>query len=313
MGLRAKFWAAVLTVYCGCLFSISATAAPVLYSVSSNEDDQLRTVDPTSGATLSSITITLSGSTVRMANGLATNPLTGELFALLTLQGQSGRQLVKLDPATGVATGIGNTGGAFATLAFDSSGVLYGVTGENGPSPESLFTIDTATGTTTLKLALGAGDDGEAIAFNPIDGLLYHASGHDEDCTADRSDGVCFEKINLTTLVITPIDINGTALTDEEAQALVYWAAQNAFIWKQNHGTGPLFLVNADGTSSVIGDLDHQAKGLAFAAAIASTVPEPGSLALLSLGLLGLVAFRRRLALDLRRSPVALRAERALS
>ena len=43
------------------------------------------------------------------ANGLAVNPADGTLWAILKLSGQSGRELVTLNPTTGVATSIGNT------------------------------------------------------------------------------------------------------------------------------------------------------------------------------------------------------------
>src|SRR5439155_12783760 len=98
--------------------------------------------------------------------------------ALLRLQGQSGRQLVKIDSGTGVATSIGNTGDNFAGLAFDSNGTLYGVTGDGATVPETLYTLSTSDASKTLVCTLGNGSDGEVIAFNPDDGLLYHASGN---------------------------------------------------------------------------------------------------------------------------------------
>ncbi len=162
-------------------------------------DDLLRTIDQTTGATLSSVTITLAGETVRGANGLATHPITGELYALLTLQGQTGRELVTINTTTGVATRIGNTGDNFAGLAFDSAGVLYGVTGEGANVPETLFTLDTATGAATQVLALGNGDDGETLAFNPNDGLFYHMSGISD---------IVFESINLAGPLVTDIPIS---------------------------------------------------------------------------------------------------------
>ena len=51
-------------------------------------------------------------------NYLATHPTTGELWALLKLAGQNGRELVIIDPGTGAATSVGDTGDRFAGLAF---------------------------------------------------------------------------------------------------------------------------------------------------------------------------------------------------
>src|SRR6266481_2470385 len=152
-----------------------AHAGRILYSVS-RDDDFLRVVDPSTGHTISSVPITLAGKIVSFGNGLATHPITGQLFALLTLTGQSGRQLVIIDPATGVATSIGNTGDQFAGLAFNSSGTLFAVVGDKklsalgGLPPETLFTLSTSNAAPTQVLVLGHGNDGEAIAFNPRDG-----------------------------------------------------------------------------------------------------------------------------------------------
>ena len=69
---------------------------------------------------------------------------------------------------------------------------------------------------------------------------------------------------------ITNIPISATVLSDEEAQALVYW--QGGFLWKQDHGTGPLYWVTTDGMPTFVGDMDHQAKGLAFYESILTAV-----------------------------------------
>ena len=162
----------------------AAHAWRILYSVS-RDDDLLRAVDPSTGGTISSVPITLAGKIVSFGNGLATHPVTGRLFALLTLVGQPGRQLVTINPRTGVATSIGNTGDQFAGLAFNSSGTLFAVTGDKknsagaGLPPETLFTLNTSNAAPTQVLVLGRGNDGEAIGFNPNDGLIYHASGND--------------------------------------------------------------------------------------------------------------------------------------
>ena len=185
-----------------------------LYSVSSNGDDLLREIDPLTGATMNSIQLTHAGGiTVQSGTGLATHPLTGELYGVLKLAGQSGRELVTINPATGVATSIGDTGDAFAGITFDDMGTLYGVTGDGASVSETLFTLDTTTAISTMVTPLGNGDDGETIGFNPDDGLIYHASGHNTPCPpGDLSDCVIFETVARTapyTITNIPIFSNG--------------------------------------------------------------------------------------------------------
>ena len=146
-------------------------------------------------------------------------------------------------------------------VGVQAGSILYGVTGDGGGAPETLFELSKLDASSTFVLALGNGDDGEAIGFNPTDGLIYHASGHDSSCAGG---GVCFESINSTFTGTTDIDISGGDLIDEEAQALTWDASRGEFLWKQDHGTGPLFSVTAGGAETLIGDMDHQAKGLAF-------------------------------------------------
>jgi len=63
-----------------------------------------------------------------------------------------------------------------------------------------MYTINKANAAKTLFLALGNGADGEVIAFNPANGLMYHWSGNGTNI---------FESINLNTLAITPIAQSG--------------------------------------------------------------------------------------------------------
>jgi len=157
----------------------------------------LRIIDPTTGIEVSTQTVTAVGQTVTGANGMASHPITEEIFIIFKASGVSGRLLGTINPGTGVVTEIGNTGDNFSAIAFDATGVLYGVTGDGAATSETLFTIDTATAATTLVLALGNGSDGEVIAYCPDDGLMYHQSGRD----TNRA----FESIDLDTLVVTTI------------------------------------------------------------------------------------------------------------
>jgi hypothetical protein len=254
------------------LWCAPGATAQTLYSVASR-DANLRTIDPTTAQTISSTPMTLAGQTINGATGLAVHPTTGQLFVVLNVQGVSNRVLGTVDPATGVVTQIGNMGDFFAGIAFSCAGVLYGVTGDGGNVPESFFSINQTTGAATLIGALGRGDDGETIGFNPVDNMMYHASGHVGVYDPMSDSGVIFERFDPTAPApITPTDIPiGPPLTDEEAQALTFEVSSGMFLWKQNHGTGPLFRVNpANGAAVQVGtlDMDHQAKGLAYAGGV---------------------------------------------
>ena len=108
--------------------------------------------------------------------------------------------------------------------AFNAAGDLYGVTGDGSTTPESLFTLDKTTGAPTFQCTLGNGNDGEALGFNPMDGLFYHASGH-------TGANVIFETIDnsgIDPCTVTNIDITGTALEDEEIDRMIKDAEQHA-------------------------------------------------------------------------------------
>ncbi|MHC5112493.1 MAG: thrombospondin type 3 repeat-containing protein [Planctomycetota bacterium] len=119
-----------------------------------------------------------------------------------------------------MTTLVGEMPQPIASISFADNGVLYGVSGDcnNGCGgaaiPETLFTINTTNAALTLVQSLGNGNDGEAIAFNPDDGQMYHMSG--------TGAGLIFERINLTTGVVTPIPLSGAAIGTREAIGFVY-------------------------------------------------------------------------------------------
>jgi hypothetical protein len=192
-------------------------------------------VDPATGNELSFVQITVpgileaDGVNYRSGNGLAINPLTGDMYAAIKFDDQAGpgRNLILLDPATGVGTNLGNMGQPIAGMAFSSDGVLYGVTGDcanncgGSAIAETLFTINTATAALTQVQALGNGNDGEAIGFNPEDGMMYHMSG--------KGAGLIFERINLTTGAVTPIALSGDPVLNREAIGFAFDAAAGRF------------------------------------------------------------------------------------
>lgn len=257
------------------------------------DTERLRLLSGSSYNTLEFVDMTLSGYDIDNVTGIAAIPGSDSFYAVMSLsvvvaqQDNSsssniagatkdttgirttdtqpnrggGRYLVRVNPVGGKVSLIGQTSDEIASLAMHPNGTLYGVSGENGTDNETLFTIDTNDGSLTMILALGNGDDGEALGFHP-NGTLFHASGHDSPCTG-ATGGVCFESIDLGTLAVTNIPIDTTALIDEETQELVWSNITNSFLWKQDHGSGPLFSVSTDGLSvTQVADLDFQLKGL---------------------------------------------------
>lgn len=139
--------------------------------------DSIWTIDTTNLTQSVGVALTSTSGTVTGCNGLAKRPCTSDLYVIYKVSGATGRFLGIVDPTTGVITEIGNTGDNVAGITFGSENHLYAVTGDGASASESLFKVNIATGAMTLFTALGNGDDGETIAFNPDDGKIYHWSG----------------------------------------------------------------------------------------------------------------------------------------
>ena len=116
------------------IFSIGLTSIPFSFAdisivlgenvLSIDKDSPLlRKINPDTGATIESVVITLAGESVNGGKGLAFNPVDGKLYALLKTGSDS--LLVTLDPETGEATLIGDTGDKFLALAFNATGTLF--------------------------------------------------------------------------------------------------------------------------------------------------------------------------------------------
>jgi hypothetical protein len=276
----ASFGTSIVVLVLGTQLPGSA-AAELLLTISGSNigDDVLRTIDSTDGSTVDGVTITLAGQTVKKGTGLARHPETGVLYALLRLQVPiTHPELVTLDASTGVAISIGNTNNDFAGIAFGADGTLYAVSGDGGSVPERLYTLDITDASSTEVMQLGDGDDGETIAFNPDDGLLYHASGLGQQNNANV--GEIFETIDPGTLVITNVPLSGF---DYEGLTSLLYRDGAFFAGDLNpSGASRFFRITTGGVVSYLGDMDHVAKGLVPVA--------PPAVPALSTALLGLLA-----------------------
>ncbi|MCB0793632.1 MAG: hypothetical protein KDB88_02750, partial [Flavobacteriales bacterium] len=132
---------------------------------------QLDVLDLSTGISSQQIAVTISGQPIDGLTGMAHNYST-DLTYVLVKQDTSIR-LAQIDLWTGVLSNAVTLPDKFASITFSTAGVLFGITGDGATVPESLYQIDPGTGNTTFVVSPGAGDDGEAIAFNTNEGLLY--------------------------------------------------------------------------------------------------------------------------------------------
>ena len=122
--------------------------------------------------------LALTGLTVSGITAMAKYDATGEIYAVVKTG--PGRDLVKIDPLVGpnardiTGTVIGTLADKFSSIEILPGGVTFGVTGNGATAKESLFSIDRATGASTLIGALPPGRDGDVICYNTDDLMMYH-------------------------------------------------------------------------------------------------------------------------------------------
>ena len=249
--------------------------------------------DPDTLTWLDGRIISLPGFTVTGVTGLTAHPnlappddaLNGKLYAILKLAAVSGRVLATVDPATGDATQIGNLGDNFSSLSFREDGQLFGVTGNGAAVPETLWLIDKATGAKTIAAALGAGVDGDIVAYNPVDDFFYHWSGNGT---------VVYERVlSVAPYTTTNIPIVGTtsgetfgAVWDPCQQRTIDATPQLAFIGS-NISSNFNFWSTSGNVTSAIGSNPDDIRGLALiggytcdadlGVGIGSANPSPGA------------------------------------
>lgn len=164
--------------------------------------------------------------TVHAGHAITVDPTTGFYYAVLQRSCNSkDRTLARIDVSNGEAVHIADfpCDVIIETLAFDIAGQLYGVTDENcdNTNPESLYKINKLDGSVALVKELGNGDDGEVIAYNPLDNRLYHWSG---DCD------FVFESINLNTPSLTVTTITTSKTKSGEITGAVWDPIRNNFL-----------------------------------------------------------------------------------
>lgn len=273
---------------CG-LAWLPAAEAQQLYSIN-RDSGELYQLDTADAAILSTVQVVLPGEDVIGAGGLTVHPTTNVLYGLLQLNGQPGRELVTIDPITGLASSIGDTGDQFDGLAFTSAGALYAVMAEEGADPESLHLLNLTDASNTLLDLLDVAGPGEAIGIQRTTNRLFRASDLDLG-------GHLYQSIDLGTYAATNIAPFGDDYAEATAMA---WAGGNNFFLTDIEGN--LFNMTTGGITTLIGHIEDPARGgggpgggdeiISKGLAYIVPIPEPTSLALL--GGLALVGLRRR-------------------
>lgn len=144
-----------------------------------------------------------------------------------------------------------------------ASAILFGVTGDGGSDPETFFSVDTGDASTTVIQTLGNGNDGESIAFNPNDGLMYHWSGSNSIFSTNLPLEQIMETINLTDNTITNIPQDFTSYDPVEVFGSTYDATTGNFLVTDINGN--LSSVTPDGVWSTIGAVGNGFfRGIAF-------------------------------------------------
>lgn len=234
--------------------------------------------DPDSLTWLDGKQLTLAGFSVTGIDSIVMHPKdppgtppeqrrAGTAYALLKVSAISGRVLATVDLTTGIATQVANLGDQFSSLAFREDGQLFGVTDDSATSPEVLYRIDKFDGSKTLAVALGAGLDGEVIAFNPDDDRFYHWSG---------TPNIVFEKLmSVPPYSSTNIPVIGSqsdevygAVWDPCRQRNIAGTQQLAFIASKYNTTAINGFLNVWGTggelTTTLGTSPDALRGLAL-------------------------------------------------
>jgi sugar lactone lactonase YvrE len=168
----------------GLVFDISGTlyGTTISGTLGTGRFSELVRIDPGTGAQIGpAVTITADGQPISITD-LALRPSSNTLYGTSLDEGDFTNSIYTIDPATGVATLIGNTGVIGATLAFGPDGTLYqtsAVFDEVGFVAGYLNTLDPDTGAVLTTSDPFTQRHVGGLAVRPTDGVIF-ASGGDE-------------------------------------------------------------------------------------------------------------------------------------
>jgi len=208
---------------------VTASAAPLLYSVQSNGNDHLYSIDAASGvatdlgliafndaeglAFAGSTLYAIGGSTAQLWDittppgvliggtgaragvdaGMDYNALTGTMY---NIQGTGGASsLYTINLATGAATLVGGSSAFADNLGINGAGAAYAL---DGIFTDSLYSVNLATGAMTLIGNLGLGNISDQFGTTFVGGTLYALSSSGQLYTVNTTTGAATLLANVT-------------------------------------------------------------------------------------------------------------------
>jgi hypothetical protein len=137
-------------------------------------------IDPNTGAQIgTAVSITSAGVPIPITD-LAVQPGTERLYGNLLDETNFTNSIYVIDPTTGVASLVGNTGVIGATIAFGPDGTLYqtsAVFDTNGFVQGFLDTLDPDTGAILTTSAPFTLSHVGGLAVNPTNGVIFGSGG----------------------------------------------------------------------------------------------------------------------------------------
>ena len=236
----------------------------------------------------SNASLGLVGSTgLSLLGGLEFAP-NGTLYGITAGNGS----LYTINPNNAAATLVGGLGLGFnfeGGLAFSPGGVAYGVNEGSNGAP-NLFTIDLNSGAATIVGQMGTGHDINGLAWRS-DGMLVGID--DNTSSLVTIDPSTASIANLYDLGFSVGGIGG--MTTDPLSGISYFATGITVNNNNVLGTNGLYSFDLySGANSFLGNFNGSDQSGISGLAAVGTVPEPGTLGLIGLGLTGLTFWRRK-------------------
>ena len=265
MSTRKAFWGwifLVAVIGSGLMSSAAPAQGQCVASyvwTASESDNILRRVDLSTMMVDQTIMIEIPTQTVSGITGVAIEPSTGDFLVLAYFASNPTIPfLIRYDVLNQFSSVIGSTFVDFVALDFIANGELYAVSADTANPTNSFCLLSLLTGAPIDICLYGGGDDGEAIAYHPVEDRMYHASG---------SLNVVFEAASAGAPVpcnadnITP----DVMLTGSAVSGLAYVPESDAFLWTQaGASTSDFFEVTNTGVATFIGTANHSVSDVAI-------------------------------------------------